>query len=292
MELRHLRHFVAVAEELSFTRAAERLGMAQPPLSQSVRALERRLGVTLVDRTHRQIRLTADGARLLSAAVDLLARADALVAGVRDGSPGPRCWALRALDDLPPGWLARAGHHALRHRVQLELHAGTSATNIRAVRSGGATAALTRDPIAGLICRPVLEEELGAVVPADHPDARRGWLDPAGLAAFGQWLAFPRRHAPAWFDAVAAFCRRQGLSVAQDVVADRSLKLSRIALGQGVSFAPRWQRDFLPGTGTAWVELRDRPLARHTYLVSTADHQSRVTPLAAALREAAAEAAG
>src|SRR4051794_21431628 len=82
-ELQQLRTFVAVAERLSFTRAAEALGVTQQSVSRTVRALEDELGVVVLERSTREVRLTAAGAELLEAARDLLARADALVERIR-----------------------------------------------------------------------------------------------------------------------------------------------------------------------------------------------------------------
>src|SRR4051794_41794691 len=88
MELRHLRYFVAVAEELPFRRAAERLHVSQPPLSQQIRALETELGVTLFERNRRRVDLTAAGAALLVEARAILASVDHAVGLTRRGARG------------------------------------------------------------------------------------------------------------------------------------------------------------------------------------------------------------
>src|SRR5690242_7095637 len=88
MELRHLRYFVAVAEELNFTRAAERLETAQPSLSQQIKHLESHLGATLLVRNKRHVELTEAGRRFLQDALDILERADHAVQRIRETSCG------------------------------------------------------------------------------------------------------------------------------------------------------------------------------------------------------------
>src|SRR5580704_10236674 len=92
MELRHLRYFLAVAEELNFTRAAERLHIAQPPLSQQIRQLEDELGLQLLERGSRPLRLTEAGQFFKTEAMNLIAQLDQAVAGARRIGRGEVGW--------------------------------------------------------------------------------------------------------------------------------------------------------------------------------------------------------
>ncbi|TDU74214.1 LysR family transcriptional regulator [Streptomyces sp. KS 21] len=183
--IRHLQCFVAVAEERHFGRAAELLGMAQPPLSQRIQRLERELGVRLFERTSRQVTITAAGTMLLEDARLLLARADALAATarrIRDGESG----LLRAA--LPPDLAGEAiaailaafrQHHP---GVELELHELSTAEQLARFASRELDVGLVRHPcdLAGLELGPVLRRELGVLLPRQAPAAT---LDEVPLAA-------------------------------------------------------------------------------------------------------------
>jgi DNA-binding transcriptional LysR family regulator len=177
-ELRHLRYFVAVAHELSFSRAAERLHMAQSPLSAAIRQLENELGVQLFERTTRAVRLTPAGARLLERGVPALsavdgAFADAVRAGrgllgtLRIGSSPAARFELR------PALLARV-REALPG-VELEVSEATSGTLSRELLGERLDAALLfcSDPVPGLARRVVSEDAVHVLMRASHRLA--GW---------------------------------------------------------------------------------------------------------------------
>ncbi|MGW1167346.1 LysR family transcriptional regulator [Streptomyces sp. NPDC002550] len=185
LEVRQLRYFVAVAEELHFGRAAERLGMAQPPLSRAIRQLERQLGVRLLERTTRQVRLTAAGEVFLRDARTAL---DAVTAAGRRarhaGRPVPRLrLALRADYDaglLPQILTAYQGEVAATP-VELVMSGKEQA---QALRDGRADVALLYAPFddRGLDVEVVLTEPGVVVLAAADPLASRSCLRLADLA--------------------------------------------------------------------------------------------------------------
>jgi len=209
MELRALRYFVTVAEELHFGRAAARLDIAQPAVSQQVARLERELGVRLLDRSPRHVRLTDAGRRVLDAAREALASANR----VRAAAGGATTLRI----GMAPGLTRRleSGVEALRAegaRFDVELVDLPEAARLRALRRGDLDIALARGDIdaPGLLVKPAWTEPLRAVVSARHPLAARTALQPRELA--GSVLRLPsRRWDPALHDAVLGALGRVGV---------------------------------------------------------------------------------
>jgi DNA-binding transcriptional LysR family regulator len=186
MELRHLRYFVAVAEELHFGHAAERLGMAQPPLSRAIRELERQVGATLFERTTRQVSLTPAGHVLLRDARIALETVTAALSRARQaGRPSPTLRvALKADFDaglLPP---ILAAYEREPASLPVELVLGGRNEQAPALREGRADVALLVTPFDDrtLDVEPLLTEPLLAALPAADPLAARERLILADLA--------------------------------------------------------------------------------------------------------------
>ena len=177
MELRHLRYFVAVAETLNFTRAAERLHTSQPSLSQQIRHLEAELGAVLFERTRRSVSLTAAGLRFLPGAQGALLRVEEAVASVRETAGTPRRLVIGFLMSVEGNLL-----HRLLPEVQrrvpdqaLELRCMTTPEQVAALVAGEIDVGFLRLPQdhPRLRCHKVLEEAIHLVVPATHPLANR-----------------------------------------------------------------------------------------------------------------------
>ena len=203
MELRQLRSFVAVAEELHFRRAAERLRMAQPSVSQQIRTLEAELGVRLFERSRRGATLTPAGCALLGEARDLLNRADQAVAVTRATGLGHRGRLRLSLTRSLTGGVAGAIVDAYRARypeVDLDLTLGNTMHHVEQLLAGDIDVGFVRPPleVPGLEELWLGREPMVCVLPSGHPLARRTTVRPRDL--HGQPLVWwPESHGPgAW----------------------------------------------------------------------------------------------
>jgi len=239
VELRHLRYFVAVAEELHFGRAAERLHIAQPPLSQQIRRLERLLGVTLFHRTNRRVELTDAGRAFLVEARLTLAQADHAAEVASRAARGE-------IGQLVVGYMASAELNVFprllpvfrkRHPdIELVFQLLGASEQLQALRDGVIHAGFFRLPATdpALVVKPIVREPLVVVLPERHALARRRSLALSALRD-ERVLSFPRRFAPGYYDALMAICRRAGL--APNVVHESTRLhtiLSLVAAGRGV----------------------------------------------------------
>ncbi|QIX28423.1 LysR family transcriptional regulator [Nocardioides sp. JQ2195] len=182
MDLRHLRYFVAVAEELNFSRAAARLHMAQPPLSQTIKQLEHELGFALLRRTTRRVELTAAGVAFLEDAQEILAAVDtagdraARVAAGRLGRLVVGCVGSTTYSLLPQ--LARRMRSELPDVEFAFRGEMLSPDQVDALREGSLDLGVMRRPAdtAGLSLTSIRQERMWAAVPHDHPLAARDEL--------------------------------------------------------------------------------------------------------------------
>lgn len=244
VELRHLRSFVAVAEELHFGRAAERLFINQPALSKQISALEKELRVRLFERTKRQVSLTPAGAALLDDARQLLAQADGAVARAHLASTGITGvlrigFVAPTLYDLLPRSL-RAYREAFPG-VRIQCEELTGREGAEGVLSRRLDLALVRLPVApraGLGCEQVAVEPVMVAVAQDDPLAERTELELGALSEHSIIL-IARTHEPELHDHYIAACTRAGFSpnVVHEV-ARTHLAVGLVAAGLGVAFVP------------------------------------------------------
>jgi len=203
VELRQLSSFVAVAEELHFRRAAERLHLAQPSVSQHIRGLEAELGVELFERNRRGAALTAAGDALLPEARDLLAHAEGAAAIARSTGIGERGRLRLSLTRSLTGGIAGAIVAAYRKRypeVELELSVGNTMLHIEQLLEGDIDVGFVRPPLEqpGLEELVLGREPMVCVLPKGHPLAKRGRVRPADLHD-EPLVWWPEHHGPgAW----------------------------------------------------------------------------------------------
>ena len=243
MELRHLRYFLTVAEELHFGRAAERLCIAQPPLSQQIQQLERELGFALFHRAHRRVTLTDAGQLFLQEARDTLANLEKAAAHGRRVARGEAGW-------LGIGFVGSATYallpkvlSAFRERypgVELVLRELVSAKQAQALRERRIHIGFARPPLVDedVISEVIVREPLLAALPATHALISRQTL-PLTILAEEAFILFPRYLRPSYADVVIAACAEAGFApnVVQET-AEIHTAVSLVAAGLGVTLVP------------------------------------------------------
>ncbi|HEU4721484.1 MAG TPA: LysR substrate-binding domain-containing protein [Gemmatimonadaceae bacterium] len=242
-DLRLLRYFVAVAEELHFGRAAGRLHVAQPGLSHQIKVLERLVGVRLLERTSRQVRLTPAGSLLLAESRRLLAEAERAIDRVRRtgrGEIGRLTVAAigSATYDVVPR-LLRA-HRKRYPDVELVLREMSTPAQVHALRGGEIDVGLLRLPAdtSDLVAHTVREDRMALMLPETHPLARKARI-PLRALAREPLILFPAAPRPSWADTVIAACRESGFEpvVAQEAMESATV-VSFVAAGVGVALVP------------------------------------------------------
>ncbi|MCF7552332.1 LysR family transcriptional regulator [Pseudonocardia sp. WMMC193] len=257
MDVRWVEAFLAVAEELHFGRAAERLHMAQSPLSQTIKKLERQVGAPLFDRTTRAVTLTSAGHALVPHARRIVEDLDLALRATRAG-PGEVYGRVRlglsgALNRLTLPPLTRALRTRHPH-VELELvDRVTTEDALGMVERGALDVSFVGLPVPGTpSTRTISIERLGAVVPPDHRFADRGEIALPELAG-EDWVLMPGQSALR--AVLLTACQAAGFRprIAQQVK-DPYVVLSLVAAGLGVSLAPTCVRPIMP-SGAVWIPL-------------------------------------
>lgn len=280
LDLRRIRYFVAVAEERSFTRAADRLHISQPPLSQNVKALEEEIGVQLLIRDHRGVKPTDAGLVFLRQArhilgsvrhaVDETVRVAAGTSGtVRIGAVTSALFRV-----FPPVYAA------LRRRLpdaEIAVYESTSQQQIAQMVRGDIDLAIVHGPVdaTGFRVDRLCAERMCAVVPTSHRLAGRGPISLSSLAS-EDFVLFSREQSPGFFDSIAAMCVRAGFSPRVRHTAREAQTVVRlVGLGLGVSLVSE-ALDAAQNAGACFRRLSDPAATIEYCLVSKPEGASQL----------------
>jgi DNA-binding transcriptional LysR family regulator len=283
MELRHLRYFVAVAEELHFRRAAERLHVAQPAVSEQIRKLEQELGVRLLDRTQRKVALTAAGNALLDEARQVLRDAETAQHAARAaGNHAATRLRLGHMCDSLPVRIPRALRYlaASVPHIDVDLATGAALRLIEDVRARRLDAVVTSMPAPTNGLRVTHAGEQGAVValPASHPCAPADGLDLAELAP-QRLVVLPREADPAFHHAIAALCHATDLSPAFVEVREPRVEhvLLAVTAGAGLAVLPESAKDRYASPGVRFVPLHRGQVVVRSAVLTLPDTENLAT---------------
>ena len=284
MELRHLRYFVAVAREGHVTRAAERLGIAQPPLSQQIRALEDEVGARLLQRHPRGVALTAAGRAFL-------ADAEAVLAGAAQAAARARRTARGEVGRIAVGFTTSAPFHPLvarairsfradRPDVSFVLEETGSAELLAGLRAERLDVAFVRSGLAeaaGLAVHALLQEDMVVALPARHRLARRPRLTLRDLAP-ETFILYRRPDGRGLYDVIVSACTAAGFAPQVGQEAPRIVStLNLVTAGLGITLVPA-SLSRLPLEGVVYRKLSGRPAVKVPLSVACrADERSAAT---------------
>jgi DNA-binding transcriptional LysR family regulator len=264
MELRHLRYFVTLAEELHFGRAAERLHIAQPPLSQQIRQLETELGFELFHRTKRSVKLTEAGQVFLGEVQQILKQLEQAIQIGRQTNRGE-------MGQLIVGFVGSATYNILPTilrtfrncvpGVSLELHELTTHEQLQWLRDGRMDVGFVRSPIEDDIfsLEVIFAESLVVALPETHLLAKVKSVNLRSLAS-EPFILFPRLLAPGLYDLIISLCQQAGFSpsVTQEAIQMQTI-VSLVAGGLGVAIVPESLQN-LQRTGVVYKPIQETTL--------------------------------
>jgi DNA-binding transcriptional LysR family regulator len=271
--LQRLRYFVAVAEELNFGRAAQRLNMAQPPLSQQIAKLEEEVGVQLLYRTKRRVELTIAGALFLKEARATLTQAAHAVDVARRaarGEIGEISIGYAASADLTvlPALIPR--FRDLRPDVRLSFRSDFQIGQLAGLRNGTIDVGFLHLPLTeveDLDVVPILREPLVALLPGGHRLATRQSIEVAELGS-DRYIIFARGLSPGYFDSIVrALCEAQIDPEMMEIADPIQFNLSLVAMGEGVSMHAA-SICKLSREGVAYVPIEPSPFMTSMGMIS------------------------
>jgi DNA-binding transcriptional LysR family regulator len=260
MELRQLRYFVALAEELHFGRAAERLGIAQPGLTQQMQRLEQRLGVELLDRSQRRVALTAAGAVLLEEGRRLLAQAERAIALTERAGRGEVGRLVLGVAESASYAILPELLRAYRRDypdVDLSVRLMPTPAQVAGVRSGEIDAGVARMPVdtGELAARTIRVDALAVMLPEEHRLAGAPRIALAELAG-EPLVVHPSAQRPSWVDFMLAVLREAGVEPGPvQEATDTTTAMAFVAAGLGITLVPG-SSGLFARPGVVW-----RPLA-------------------------------